>query len=83
MPIFSSLQMFQCRYVAALSCLCRDSVLATSGHSATIWSMVFWNGFLIIIVIIIMMMMIMMMMIMMMMDDFIFVCLNHLHNLRT
>ena len=38
--IFSSLQMFQCRYEAALSCLCRYSVLASSGHPTTIWSMV-------------------------------------------
>ena len=34
--IFSSLHMFQCRYEAALSCLCRYSVLASSGHPATI-----------------------------------------------
>ena len=36
--IFSSLHMFQCRYEAALSCLCRYSVLASSGHPATISS---------------------------------------------
>ena len=34
--IFSSLHIFQCRYEAALSCLCRYSVLARSGHPATI-----------------------------------------------
>ena len=34
--IFSSLHMFQCRYEAALSCLCSYSVLANSGHPATI-----------------------------------------------
>ena len=34
--IFICLHMFQCRYEAALSCLCRYSVLAGSGHPATI-----------------------------------------------
>ena len=43
MFIFTSLQMFKCRYVAALSCLCRYSVLASPGHPASIWSMFSWN----------------------------------------
>ena len=35
--------MLQCRYVAALLCLIRYSILASSEHPATIWSMVSWN----------------------------------------
>ena len=38
--IFISLQMFQCRYVAALLCLCKYPVLASPGYPATIWSIV-------------------------------------------
>ena len=38
-----NVEFFQCRYVAALLCLRRYSVLANSGHPATTWSMVSWN----------------------------------------
>ena len=41
--IFISLRKFQRGYASTLLCLSRYSVLASPGHPATIWLIVFWN----------------------------------------